>query len=269
MYFPSLIPRILSHRMVMYTPTGPQRYTPSSLSPHESSSHATPMSEYSQSSHGSPSGVYADRPGSRASQASENLPPFNPYYCQHQGPGVNTGTHPHNLAHILRHVPPYPTSGDSAYTWQGDGPGGGYRTLYSPQTCPGWLSGSFPDQATESLHVSMAQIIAEVKGLAARVTSQSEGEAERNERLDRLLTRVEGIEAQMTELGGAISGGTDVCARRLSRGSKSVSNEHPLLKVCQDTISHVPSVLKISARGPHDLFSDVWSGEIGEQREMY
>ncbi len=73
----------------------------------------------------------------------------------------------------------------------------------------------------------------------------------------------------MTELGGAIGEDTNVYARRSSRGSKSVSNEHPLLKVCRDTILHVPSVLKILAHGPYDLFSDVWSGGIGEQREMY
>src|SRR6266576_2232636 len=120
--------------MVIYTPTGPQRYTPSSLSPHESSFHATPTSEYSQSSHGLPGGVYADRPGSRASQASENLLPFDLYYHQHQGLGVNMRTHPYNSAHISHHVSPYPTTSDFTYTWQGDGPGGGYQTLYLPQT---------------------------------------------------------------------------------------------------------------------------------------
>jgi hypothetical protein len=46
-YFPSLVPRALSHHTVMYTPAGPQRCTPSSLSPPESAPHATPASEYS------------------------------------------------------------------------------------------------------------------------------------------------------------------------------------------------------------------------------
>src|SRR6267154_4854159 len=58
-YFPPLAPHVLSHCMVMYTPTGPPRCTPNSLSPAESVPHATPVSEYSQSSHGLPSDTYS------------------------------------------------------------------------------------------------------------------------------------------------------------------------------------------------------------------
>jgi hypothetical protein len=131
-------------------------------------------------------------------------------------------------------------------------------------------AGSFTDQATESLHASMAQIIAEVKGLAARVTSLSEGEAERGKVLEQLLTRVEGIETRMNGLEGSVNEDTEARARRSSaKGSKRTSNEHPLLKVCRDTMSHMPSMLRTSARDPHNLFSDVWGGGIRAQRETY
>jgi hypothetical protein len=52
-------------------------------------------------------------------------------------------------------------------------------------------------------------------------------------------------------------------------GPRSVSNEHPLLKVCRDMILPMPSVLKTSACGTHNHFSDVWSGGDQEQGETY
>jgi hypothetical protein len=114
----------------------------------------------------------------------------------------------------------------------------------------------------------MAQIVAEVKGLAARVTILSEREAERSERTAEILTRIEAIEARMNEL--EVSAGDGIGTRgRKSGGSRGVTNEHPMLKVCRNTISSVPSRLKTSACGTHDLFSDVWSGGVGEQGEAY
>lgn len=90
----------------------------------------------------------------------------------------------------------------------------------------------------------MAQIIAEVKGLVARVTDLSEKEAERNEKMSQILTRVEGIEARMTELEGAAAAAGDGAAPgartgKSAGGSKSIANEHPLLKVCHDAMLHV------------------------------
>jgi hypothetical protein len=122
------------------------------------------------------------------------------------------------------------------------------------------------DPSTESLQVSMAQVVAEVKELAARVTSLSEREVERTKIMNQLLTRTQAIEARMNELEGEVTGAH---AKRSSGGPRSVSNEHPLLKVCRDMISPVPCVLKTSACGTHNLFSDVWSGGDREQGETY
>ena len=97
----------------MYTPVGPQRYTPNSLSPSKSAPRATPASEYSQLSHGSPSDTYMDRPGSTASQSVETLSPFDPHHHHHQGPGISTGSHLHAPAKISHHVIPSLTSSDS------------------------------------------------------------------------------------------------------------------------------------------------------------
>jgi hypothetical protein len=63
------------------------------------------------------------------------------------------------------------------------------------------------DQATGSLHASMAQIMAEVKGLTTRVTSLSERDGECGEKLNQLLTRIGGIETRLNELEGAVGEG--------------------------------------------------------------
>jgi hypothetical protein len=151
----------------MYTPAGGQRRT---LSPFESVLHTSSTPEYTQSSHGSPSDVpHIERPGSTASQSAEHLPPFDPYYRQYQGPGIHTGSHLQNSAQIpcsaqiLRYAPYYSTSSDPAYTRQGDGTESGYQ-LFFLQSHLSWSSGPFINQAIESLHASMAQIMAEVKG---------------------------------------------------------------------------------------------------------
>lgn len=93
------------------------------------------------------------------------------------------------------------------------------------------------DQATESLHASMAQIVAEVKGLATRVTSLFERESKHDEKVNQILTRIEGIETRFNELEGAVGEGVGAHHRKSSGGSRSVSNEHPLLKVCRDTLN--------------------------------
>ena len=189
-FFLPLFPCTLSHRTFMYTPAGGQRCTPTStsLSPLERGLHTISISEYSQSLHGSPGDAHIDRLGSTSLHLVE---PFDPYYCQHKGHGVNMGSHfPNNP--ILYHVPLYPTSSDPAYTWQGNGIGSmnGYWTLpiISPQNHPSWLGGPFMDKATESLHTSIAQVMADVKGLATHVTSQSEKEGEQSEKMDQILT---------------------------------------------------------------------------------
>src|SRR6266849_2409266 len=177
-------PSSLSHHTTMYTP---QRGMP------ETPLHATPTSEYTQSSHGSPSDANINRPGSTSSQGSEQ----HPFYRQYQGPAINTGPH---LTQVSRNVPHYTTTTDSAYTWQSDSTESGYQTLYSPWIRPGRPGGDFPDQATESLHASMAQIIAEVKSLGTRIASLKKN-GERCESTNPLLTRIEGLEAQIKELG--------------------------------------------------------------------
>ena len=262
--------RPLALSFTMYTPTGPQRCTPSSLSPSESIPRTTPAPEYSQSSHGSPSDANIDRPGSTTMQLTEHPPLFDPYYHQYHGPGINTGTHlSYHSAPVLRHAQPYPSSNNTAYTWQGDGAGGGYRALYSPQTHPGGSDGSPVDRSTESLHASIAHIMAEMKGVVERVTSLCERQAELDKRTTQILTRIEGIEAQMKEHEGPVGEGTGARGRRSSGGTKGVSNEHPLLKVCRDKILPVPSVLKTPARGTHAILSDVWNRGVWEQRQTY
>ena len=125
------------------------------------------------------------------------------------------------------------------------------------------------DQSTESLHASVAQIMADMKGVAARVTSLYERQTELDERMSQILTRVEGIEAQMNEVGGLVGEGIGARAKRSIGGSKGVSNEHPLLKVRHNIILSVPSVLKTSARGTRAILSDVWSGGDRKQRQTY
>ncbi len=141
-------------------------------------------------------------------------------------------------AQVLHHIPPYTSGSDSAFSWQGDGAGGGYRPLYASQTRPltGW-PGAPADQATVSLHASMAQALAEVKSLTARVTDLSEREAENGKKIEQLLTCVKGLEAQVNKPGGPV----EPRPGKSSGGSRRVCNEHPLLKVRDDTILPVIS----------------------------
>ena len=252
-------PSSLSHHTTMYTPQRGTSETPLC---------ATPTSEYAQSSHGSPSDANINRPGSTPSQGSEQQPLFDPFYHQYQGPAINTGPH---LTQVLQNVPHYTTATDSAYTWQSDSMESGYQTLYSPQIRPGRPGGYFPDQATESLHASMAQIIAEVKSLGTRIASL-EKNGEHCESTNPLLTRIEGLEAQIKELG--LGSTREVRTRdkgltRPSGSSRGVCNEHPLLKVCLDTISSLVSVLKTSALGAHYVLSNVRCGGVCKQGKTY
>lgn len=127
------------------------------------------------------------------------------------------------------------------------------------------------DQTTDSLHMSLAQIIAEVKGLATHVTGLLESEAKHSKKINQILNHIEGIKAHMNVLEGAGGAGIGAHARGSSGGSRSVSNKHPLLKVCNITVlvSPVSSVLKTLACGAYDVLSDVRSGGVREQREMY
>jgi len=124
------------------------------------------------------------------------------------------------------------------------------------------------DQSTESLHVPMAQLMAKMKGLAVCVTSLSEMEAKCTDKMKQILTRIGEIEAKMNEIESVVAEGTRTCASRSSGGSKGVSNEHPLLKVCY-MISPVFSVLKTLVHGAHNIFSAVWSGGICAEGETY
>jgi len=110
----------------------------------------------------------------------------------------------------------------------------------------------------------MAQIMAKVKGLKMHVTSL---ETDNSGGTNQILARIERVESQMKEFEGARGEGIGAHARGLSGGSRSISNEHPLLKVCNVTMSPVPSVLKTSACGAFNFFSDVWSGRIWKQGE--
>jgi hypothetical protein len=83
----------------------------------------------------------------------------------------------------------------------------------------------------------MAQIVAEVKGLATHVTSLSEREGKRNEKVNQILTHIEEIETRLNELEGAVGEGVGAHRRKSSGGSRNISNEHPLLKVCCDTLN--------------------------------
>ena len=89
------------------------------------------------------------------------------------------------------------------------------------------------DQGTELLHASMAQIMADVKGLAMQLTDLSKREVEHN---DKLLALFESIESRVKELEAVVGEGAEAHPRKTSGGSKSISNKHPMLKVCLDRI---------------------------------
>ena len=94
--------------------------------------------------------------------------------------------------------------------------------------------------------------------------SLSEREGKCNKKMDQILTCIKEIETQLIELEGAVGEGIGTCDRRSSGGSKSVYNKHPLLKVSCDMIPHMLSMLKTSACGAYNLFSDVQSRGIWE-----
>jgi hypothetical protein len=122
----------------------------------------------------------------------------------------------------------------------------GYQILpmISPQNRPSWLGGPFMDKATELLHTSMAQVMANVKGLATHVTSQSEKEGKQSEKMDQILTRIERIETWLSELEA--NGEGTAHDRRMGGSLRSIISEHPSLKVCLETVSLVLSVKDIS-----------------------
>ena len=76
------------------------------------------------------------------------------------------------------------------------------------------------DQTTESLHASVAQLMAEVKGLAACVTSLSDMEAEHIEKVDQILTRTDVLKAQMNKFEGIVNQGIGARASRSSGVSR-------------------------------------------------
>jgi hypothetical protein len=105
-----------------------------------------------------------------------------------------------------------------------------------------------------------AQIMAKVKALTRHVTSLCKRKVKCSERIDQMLTHMENVETQISELESVLAEGTKTCGRRLSGGrSVALANEHPLLKVYCDTMSPMLSVLNTSAYGAHNVFSDVWS----------
>jgi len=112
----------------------------------------------------------------------------------------------------------------------------------------------------------MAEIMAEIKGLKTRVTSL---EMDNSRGTNQILARIERVESQMKEFEGAGGEGIGARAKGSSGGFRSVFNKHPLLKVCNVMMSLVPFVLKTSACGAYDFFSDVQSGGVREQGEMH
>ena len=90
--------------------------TPSnnSLSSPESPLCSTSTPKCFQTLHRSPGNAIMDGLGSATSQAPEHPPPFDPYYRQYQGLGINMGSYPpHNSAHVSHYAPPYITSSNS------------------------------------------------------------------------------------------------------------------------------------------------------------
>ncbi len=112
--------------------------------------------------------------------------------------------------------------------------------------------------------MAIAQLMAKVKGLGMHVTSLSEREMEHSKGTDQILTCIEGIETHMKELEGMVEG-VGMHMRRLGGALRSVSGDHPSLKVCCGTILSVTYMLKTSACGVWDIFSDVWGGGVWEQ----
>ena len=107
--------------------------------------------------------------------------------------------------------------------------------------------------------MSMVWIIAKVKGLGMHVTGLLERKAEGIERMNQILTCMEGIKAWVKELEDAGGEGIRACARGLSGGFRSIFNKHPLLKMCNVMVSPVLPVLKTSAYGAYNVLPDVQS----------
>ncbi|SRR5258708_343475 len=112
----------------------------------------------------------------------------------------------------------------------------------------------------------MAQILAKVKGLGTHITSLSESEAKRT---NQILTHLKEVEAQVKVVEGVAGEGSGVHAKKTCGGSRSTSGDHLLLKICHDSESPMTFVLRTSAHGTYDLFSDVWSRGVWEQGKMY
>ncbi len=108
------------------------------------------------------------------------------------------------------------------------------------------MGGSSADPAADLLHASIALIMAKVKGLTACIVNISEKEAKVSERTNQLLTYIGGIKAWLNGLEGAVSESTRTHARRSMGGSRSISNKHPLLKVCRYAVLHATSAEIIS-----------------------
>ena len=67
------------------------------------------------------------------------------------------------------------------------------------------------EQPVESLHASMAHVMAEIKGLAACTTSLNEI---LNEKTDQILTHINSLEARVNSLEGSVSEGTTGTCQR-------------------------------------------------------
>lgn len=93
------------------------------------------------------------------------------------------------------------------------------------------------NQATKSLHASITQIMAEMKGLATHVTSLSKRQDKHGEKINQILTYIEGFKSQFNKLKATVSEGVGVHLRKLSGGSRSIFNKHPLLKMCHNMLN--------------------------------
>lgn len=79
--------------------------------------------------------------------------------------------------------------------------------------------------------MSIVQIMTDINGLATSITSLYKKIALQNESIEKVLICMNGIVIWMDKLESGTTG-----ARKLNKGLGDIVNEHPSLKVCQDSI---------------------------------
>jgi hypothetical protein len=125
---------------------------------------------------------------------------------------------------------PYIQDSDSSVwsSWRNDGAlQGQHRPSPSSQPRVGRIGAPFYSQGPDPIHVSMCQIMSEIKRLSVRVTNL-EAEAQRTRTSEQFLGHLKMIDARLSALEDGVADISGVQERKVLRGG---SNNHLSLKV--------------------------------------